>query len=105
MFDLEKFGQLGQMQQKMEEIKQKLDSIEITGEAGNGEIKVTANANKKITDISISEKLLAASEKEQLQDLLVVAVNRAMENADVASQKEMLSASAGMIPNLGDWLK
>jgi len=42
------FDKLQQAQQKSEEIKRKLDSIEVEGEAGNGLVKVVANANRKI---------------------------------------------------------
>jgi nucleoid-associated protein EbfC len=94
------FGKLNEAKQKADEIKQRLDTISVTGEAENGAVKVMATANRKITDIIIDEKLMA--DREQLQDILTVAVNRALENADKVSEAEMQALTSQLLPGLGN---
>lgn len=94
------FGKFAEAQKKAEEIKQRLETITVTGEAENGAVIVTANANRKIQDIVIADALLA--NKEQLQDILAVAINRAIENADKVSEAEMQALSSELLPGLGN---
>jgi len=50
------FGDLfGNVEQQQQELQKKLATIEINGDAGDGAIKVTANANQKILNISIDK--------------------------------------------------
>jgi nucleoid-associated protein EbfC len=90
-------GKLQEMKQKMEDTKKRLETITVQGEAGDGAITVTANGNKKIVNISVNEELTKA-DKEELEDLLVVAVNRALEKAESLHEAEMQGAAQGFIP-------
>ncbi len=94
------FDKLGQAKQMAEGVKAKLDTIEVEGEAGNGKVKVIATANRKVKEIIITDELLKAENKEELQDLLVVATNRALETAENVSESEMRAAMANMMPGL-----
>lgn len=94
-------GKLKEMQQQTEEIKKRLDTISVTAEAENGLIKVIATANKKITSISIHESLMEDADKEQIEDLMMVAVNKAIEKAENVSNAEMAGAAKGMLPGFG----
>jgi nucleoid-associated protein EbfC len=91
-------GKLHEMKQKMEESKKKLDALIVEGEAGNGSIKIRANGNRIIKSIVIKEELLKG-EKEELEELLVVAMNRTLENADKVNEAEMSGTAKGMLPN------
>lgn len=95
------FDKLFHAQQKVEEIKKRLDSISVTGEAEGGVIKVTATANKEITDIVIEEHFLANAGKEELEELLVVAINNAIKQAENISQTEMQAATKDLLGGLG----
>lgn len=95
------FDKLFHAQQKVEEIKKRLDSISVTGEAEGGVIKVTATANKEITDIAIEEHFLANAGKEELEELLVVAINNAIKQAENISQTEMQAATKDLLGGLG----
>lgn len=95
------FDKLFQVQQKAEEVKKKLDSITVTGEAEAGKIKVTATGNKVITAVDIEETFLAVADKEELEELLVVAINKAIEQAENIHQSEMQSLSQDMLGGLG----
>lgn len=82
------FGDLmGNMQERQKELKTKLAVITVEAEAGDGSIKVTANANREIVNISIDKAALDWEDHEQIEDLLMVAVNRALE---MATEKEAL---------------
>jgi len=91
-----------QAQQQAEEIKKRLDNIEVSGQAEAGKIKVTATGNKKIKTISIDPDLLKTAEGEELEELLVTALNRALEAAENTSQSEMQAAAQNMLGGLGN---
>jgi len=94
------FGKITEMKQKMETVKQGLDSIDVTGEAGEGKIKITMTANKKTKSVTIDPILISAENAEELEDLLIVAINRAVETAETRAQEEIQSATKGMLPNI-----
>ncbi len=95
------FDKLMQAQQKAEEIKKRLDTITVLGEAEAGKIRVTATGNKKIQSIDIDEEFLKSAEKEELEELLTVAANKALEQAENVSQSEMQAATQDMLGGLG----
>ncbi len=90
-------GKLQEMKQKMEEIKKRLETITVEAEAGDGAITVTANGNKKIVNVNINEEI-AKGDKEELEDLLLVAINRALEKAEKVNEAEMQGAASGFLP-------
>jgi len=95
------FDKLMQAQQKAGEVKKRLDGITVTGIAEGGKITVSANGNKVIQSIVIDEALIKDGDKEQLEELLVIAVNKAMEQADNVSQSEMAAMTKEMFGGLG----
>jgi DNA-binding YbaB/EbfC family protein len=100
------FGKLGEAKQKAEEIKKKLQGIQVDGQAGNGKVKVTATADRAISDIFIADELISPDRKEELQDLIVMAVEDAMAKAENVSQSEMSALMNSMLPGgLGNLLK
>lgn len=95
------FDKLMQAQQKAGEVKKRLDAITVTGVAEGGKITVTANGNKVIQSVVIDDELFKEGDKEQLEELLVIAVNKAMEQADNVSQSEMAAMTKEMFGGLG----
>jgi hypothetical protein len=95
------FDKLMQAQQMAEDIKKKLETIEVTGEAEGGKIKVTANGNKIIKNISILPEFLASADQEQLEELLTVAVNKAIQEADVVGQQQTQKATTDLLGGFG----
>ncbi|CAM3731728.1 MULTISPECIES: YbaB/EbfC family nucleoid-associated protein [Sphingobacterium] len=95
------FDKLFQAQQKAEEIKKRLDTISVSGEAEGGLIRVVATANKEIKEITIDPVFLSNADKEELEELLVVALNKAIVQAENISQAEMQAASKDMLGGLG----
>lgn len=95
------FDKLFQAQQKAQEIKARLDNISVFGEAEGGKIKVVANANKEVKEIAIDPIYMENADREELEELLVVAVNKALIQAEQISQGEMQAATQDVLGNLG----
>lgn len=95
------FDKLLQAQQKAQEIKARLDAVSVFGEAEGGKIKVTATANKEVKEVSIDPGFFAGSDREELEELLVVAVNKALAQAEQVSQTEMQVATQDMLGSMG----
>lgn len=80
------FGDLfSQAEEQQKAMRQKLAEVTIEAEAGDGAVKVTANANREILNIRFNKELLDWEDVEQVEDLVTIAVNRALE---LAGQKE-----------------
>ncbi|MDB5116148.1 MAG: YbaB/EbfC family DNA-binding protein [Mucilaginibacter sp.] len=88
-------------QQKAGEIKKRLDAITVTGSVEGGKISVSANANKIIQSITIEPEFFKDADKDELEELLVTAINKAMEQADNVSQSEMAAVTKDMFGGLG----
>ena len=96
------FDKLGAAKEMAENVKAKLETITVIGEAGNGKVKVLANGNRKVQSFTISQELLAPENKEELEDLLTVAVNRVLSSAENVSESEMRAMMSTMMPGLGN---
>src|SRR5690606_2855457 len=95
------FDKLMQARQQAEEVKKRLDNITVSGEVEAGKIKVTASASKQIKTISIDEDFFKETDKEELEELLLTAVNKALEQAENVSQSEMQAITKDMLGGLG----
>lgn len=90
---------MSQMKEQANEIKKKLEKTVVEGEAENGLIKVKATCSKKILSIEISDNI--ADDKEAIEDLVTVAVNKALNKAEEIAAKETGDMAQGMFPDLG----
>jgi DNA-binding YbaB/EbfC family protein len=95
------FDKLMQAQQMAGEVKKRLDAITVTGIAEGGKISVTANGNKVVQSVSIDDALFKEADKEQLEELLLIAINKAIEQAENVSQSEMAAMTKEMFGGLG----
>lgn len=95
------FDKIFEAQQKAGEMKKRLDGITVTGTVEGGKITVTANANKVVQSIVISDELLKEADKDELEELMVIAVNKAMEQAENINQTEMAAMTKNMFGDLG----
>ncbi|MFB9841420.1 YbaB/EbfC family nucleoid-associated protein [Mucilaginibacter ginsenosidivorans] len=95
------FDKLYEAKQKADEVKKRLDGLTVMGSAEGGKIKVTSNGNKVIQSIMIDEDFLKDADKEELEELLALAVNKALEQAENVSQSEMAALSQQMFGGLG----
>jgi len=96
------FDKLMQVQQQAEEIKKRLDSITVKGEAEGGKISVASTGNKNITSIQIDDEFFKSADREELEELIAVAVNKALVQAENVHQTEMQALSSNMLGGLGN---
>ncbi len=89
---------MGNMEEKQAAMKAKLANIQVEAEAGDGAIKVSANANREILNISIDKSKLDWDDSEQLEDLLLVAINRVIERASAKEAEESQKLIQDMLP-------
>ncbi len=89
---------LKQAQQKVEETKQRLNTVLIDEASADGSIKVTVTANREIKAISVNESLL--NDVEELEDYLILTLNKALKRAGEINEQEMAVAAKSGMPNI-----
>ena len=92
------FGKFAEAQKKMEEIRKRLDNITVTGESEGGKIVVEATGTNRIKCIHINDSLFKIGQREEIEELLTVAVNRALESSEKLMQSEMAAVSNDILP-------
>ncbi len=88
--------QLQQMQAKMAKIQEDLGNKTVTGTAGGGMVEVVANGHQKVLSVSLKREVVDPADVEMLQDLVLAAVNDAMDKARQLASKEMGAVTAGI---------
>lgn len=99
-------GKLKATQQKIEDTKKRLDTILIDEQSADGLLKVTLTANSKVKSVVINDSLL--DDKDQLEDYLIVVMNKAIEKAASVNQAELDAVTRvdmPMIPGMEDMFK
>ena len=86
------------MQSKMAEMQDNLDTITVQGESGAGLVKATATAKGELTALDIDPTIFQPTEKEVVEDLILAAIKDAQMRASDKSQEEMqkLTESLGL---------
>lgn len=77
------------MQRKLQEAQQELADSEVTGSAAGGMVEVTLTGDKTPVSVSIKPEAVDPDDVEMLEDMVLVALNDAMKQADDLS-KELL---------------
>jgi DNA-binding YbaB/EbfC family protein len=85
-----------QLQKKMAEVQEELNSLEVEGISGGGLVKVTATAKGEIKRITLDDSLMKTEEKEITEDLIVAAINDAKQKGEIKTQEKMKDITGGL---------
>lgn len=96
--------QAQKMQKEMEKVNTNLVNIQVEGTSGGGMVIVTANAAQELQEIKIDPEVVDPEDIEMLEDLVLAAVNQALENAKARAGEEMAQVTGGL-PNMMGGLK
>lgn len=92
--------QAQKMQQDMQKVQDELASITIEATSGGGMVKVTANCKLEILSVNIEPEVIGEDDKEMLEDLIVAAINQAIQKAQARANEEMQKVTGGMLGGL-----
>ncbi len=99
MFGSDMLGKLQEMQKAAEESKKRLDDVIVRGESGSGLVEIELTANRNFKRISIHAEL-SQMEKEDLEDLISVAFERALKQANEVHEREAMASARNFMPGL-----
>lgn len=90
-----------QMQNRMMKIQQELEETVVEGTSGGGVVKAEVNGQRALQSIKIDPSAVDPEDVEMLEDLVVTAVQDAMEKAAKLAEDKMGALTGGMkIPGL-----
>jgi len=89
------------MQKKMSQMQQEMEAQQVEATAGGGMVTAVVNGRQKLLSLTIDPQVVDAEDVEMLQDLVVAAVNEAINKSQEMMQAEMSKLTGGMnIPGL-----
>lgn len=91
-------GKLKEAQKKIEATKERLNSVMVDEKSNDDLLRVTLTANREIKSIEIDDSLL--EDKEQLEDYLIITLNKAIEKASKVHETEIAAASKEGMPDI-----
>ncbi len=86
--------QVQQMQAKMEEVQRELEAEQVEATAGGGAVRAVVTGSQKVVSVTIDPDV--ASDPEMLQDLVVAALNEALDKSREVAGQRMAAVTAGM---------
>ena len=97
--------QAQQLQSKMAQLQEEVGNRTVEASAGGGMVTVVANGRQEIVSIQIDQEVIDPDDAEMLQDLVMAAVNDALDKARTMMNEEMGQLTKGMnipgLPGLG----
>ncbi len=91
-------GKLKETQEKVQATKERLNTVLLDESSSDGLLKLTVTANKELKSLEIDDRLL--KDKEQLEDYLLLTVNKAMKRATEVSESELAAVAREGMPNI-----
>ncbi|WP_340063058.1 YbaB/EbfC family nucleoid-associated protein [Ascidiimonas aurantiaca] len=91
-------GKLKETQAKIEETKKRLNSVYIEETSPGEKVKVVMTANREVKSITLSEPL--PEDKEELEDYLVVTLNKAIQKASSIHETELGAIAKEGMPDI-----
>ena len=94
-------AQARKMQEQLLAAQQRASETEVTASTGGGMVMVTATGDMRITDVTIDPEAVDPEDVDMLQDMVLAAVNDALEQAEQMASKQMSAVTGGLnIPGL-----
>lgn len=91
-------SKLQEAKKKVEETKKRLDTVLIDETSSDKKLKITLTANREIKALEIEDELL--EDKEQLEDYLIITLNKAIKKATNINEAELAAAAKDGMPNI-----
>ena len=91
---LKMLKQMQQMQNKLAKVQAELEQEQIEASAGGGAVKAVVTGQQKLLSVVVDPEV--AGDVEMLQDLVVAAVNEAMDRSRELAAGRMQSVAAGL---------
>ena len=91
-------GKLKEAKKKVEDTKKRLDTVLIDEKSIDDKVKITLTANRTIKSITIAEDLL--KNKKELQDYLILTLNKAIEKATKVNEAELAAVAKEGLPDI-----
>ncbi len=99
--NLSMIKQARQLKAKLDETQKELDKLEIVADAGRGAVKVTVNGHQKVVALEISPGAIDREKPQQLEKLLLKAIQDGQSKAEKEAGKRMKGLTGGLkIPGL-----
>jgi DNA-binding YbaB/EbfC family protein len=89
-------AQLQRMQQQLAEAQEQLAKETVMASTGGGVVQVTMTGDQKCTSVEIDPELVADADAEMLQDLILSAVNLALEKSRELAEKRLGPLAGGL---------
>ncbi|MCU0357245.1 MAG: YbaB/EbfC family nucleoid-associated protein [Cyclobacteriaceae bacterium] len=101
MIDMMKMmGKMKEVQTRLKEAQDNLVTIKASGESGGGMVKAIVNGKRQLIKLEIDPALIKPEDQQILQDLVVAAVNKASEEAEILAKESLRKSTEGLIPNI-----
>lgn len=97
MFNI--MGKLKEVSDQMQKIQKELEAIEVVGEGGAGLVQAIANGKRRLVRLQIDKEVLA-NPKAVLEDLVVSAVNAALQKAEEVHKEKIQESTRDLLPNI-----
>lgn len=91
-------GKLQETQAKVEETKKRMGTISLQEKSNDGLLNITITADRQIKNVEIAQELL--EDKEQLEDYLVLTLNKAIKKANDMYEAELAKVAREGMPNI-----
>lgn len=93
--------QAQQMQRRMAELQEELESKQVEASAGGGMVTAIVTGKQQLVNLKIDPAAVDPEDVEMLQDLITAAVNEALKQSQKMAQEEMSKITGGMnLPGL-----
>ncbi|MFC1948671.1 YbaB/EbfC family nucleoid-associated protein [Chloroflexota bacterium] len=93
--------QAQELKSKLDKAQKELGEVVVEADAGKGAVKVTITGQQKILSITIDPKVIDPNNAKQLEDLVLKAINEAMNKSQKLAAKQLKGLTGGLkIPGL-----